>query len=511
MYKLVSAEEAISLIKDYDIVAVNGQTRMGVPEKFYQKLVESFEKTGRPKNIRPLSSSSFPAMKVMAGHQGLLREVVLAHWHQLMSDFSEDIGNNYFDAYALPQGYLAINYSEAARRVPGFLSRVGLHTSVDPRYGCIGINSTAKKQFATPVTVDGKEYLFYKTIIPNVCVIRGTTADKLGNITMEHEGLITDAMEMAIATHNNGGIVIVQVERTSSTPADPHEVVVPGCLVDYVYIDSEQVMMDDSRYNPLYSGEKHLEGEDLKTHLQDVYRKAIARRSPSDISIAKRAALELGSCDIVNLGIGIPSIIPFVAEKMGRSNEYVTYTIECGALGGIPTGYSFGANVNVEAIIPQDAMFRLYEGKGLDLTGVGALEIDRHGNVNVLRKGKLIVGMGGFNYVTTGAKKLLVMSRFMVGSEINNQDGKLVYTDGKISKFCEEIEHIDFAVDIAIEENQEVLYITERCVFKLSREGLMLIEVAPGLDVEKDVVAKLPFRPLVSPSLKEMPWECFCE
>lgn len=509
MYKLIDAEKAISLIKDNDIVAVNGQNRMGVPELFYQKLVESFEKSGKPKNIRHLSSSSFPAMKVMAGHKGLLREVMLAHWHQLMKDFAEDFENNVFDGYALPQGYLAINYSEAARRVPGFLSRIGLHTSVDPRYGCIGINETAKKTFATPVTVEGKEYLFYQTIIPNVCVIRGTTADPLGNITMEHEGLITDAMEMAIATHNNNGIVIIQVERVSDKPADPHAVVVPGCLVDYVYIDSDQMMMDEAKYNPLYSGETNLEGEELKEHLQSVYQKAVAKRSPSDIYIARRAALELGPCSIVNLGIGIPSIIPFVAEEMGRSNKYVTYTIECGALGGIPTGYSFGANVNVEAIIPQDAMFRLYEGRGLDLTGVGALEIDKQGNVNVLRKDKLIVGMGGFNYVTAGAKKLMVMSRFMLGSTVEMQDGKLVYTDGRACKFCDKIDHIDFAADMALETEQEVLYITERCVFKLTNNGLMLIEVAPGLDPEKDIIDKMPFRPLISPELKEMPWSCF--
>ena len=509
MYKLITAEEAVNLIHDGDVVAVNGQARQGVPEKFYNTLVETFKKTGHPRDIRHLSSSSFPAMRVMAGQKGLLKEVMLAHWHQLVKDFAEDFENNYFDAYALPQGYLAMNYGEAARRVPGFLSRVGLHTSVDPRYGGIGINTTATKQFATPVEVGGKEYLFYQTIIPDICFIRGTTVDKSGNITMEHEGLITDALDMAIATHNNHGIVVVQVERTSDKPADPHAVKVPGCLVDYVYLDPDQVMMDDAVYNPIYSGEKYLEGAELKEHLKEMYRKTTECRTAAEIFIARRAALELGEHDIVNLGVGMPSVIPYVAEAMGRSNADVTYTIECGAVGGIPTGYSFGANVNISSILPQSELFKLYEGKGLDLTGVGALEIDKRGNVNVLRKGKLFVGMGGFNYVTTGAKKLLVMTRFMLGSSIEKQDGKLVYQDGKAPKFCEEIEHIDFNADIALEDGQEVLYITERCVFRLTKDGIMLTEVAPGLDPEKDVLAKMPFRPLVSPELKEMPWACF--
>lgn len=509
MFRIITAKEAVQLIHDEDIVAVNGQNRMGVPELFYKTLVETFMESGHPQNIHHLSSSSFPSMRVMAGQKGLLKEVMLAHWHQLVRDFAEDFESNLFDAYALPQGYLAMNYGEAARRVPGFLSRVGLHTSVDPRYGGIGINSTAKRQFATVMVVDGKEYLFYQTIIPNICFIRGTTVDPSGNITMEHEGLVTDALDMAIATHNNHGTVVIQVERKSDKPADPHAVQVPGCLVDYVYLDPDQMMMDDAQYNPIYSGEKHLEGDELKLHLQELYQLTTEKRVPAELYIAKRAALELGEHDIVNLGVGMPAIIPYVAEEMGRSNADVTYTIECGAVGGIPTGYSFGANTNVSAILPQSELFKLYEGRGLDLTGVGALEIDKRGNVNVLRKGKLFVGMGGFNYVTTGAKKLLVMTRFMLGSTIENHDGKLVYTDGKANKFCEEIEHIDFNVDLALEEEQQVLYITERCVFMMTKNGLMLTEIAPGLDPEKDVIAKMPFRPLVSDELKEMPWACF--
>ena len=510
MYKLITAEEAVGLLKDGQTLAINGQVRMSVPEKFIHTLATHYEKTGSPKNLQWLSSTSFPVAKVLAGHKGLFREMVLAHWDSLMASYSEEIFNNEFECYSVPQGYVAINYDAAASKVPGFLSRIGLHTSMDPRYGCCGINEISKKTFATPTEVDGKEYLFYRTIFPDVCVLRGTTADAEGNITIEREGILTDTLKMAMAAHNNGGIVIVQVERIAPDEhANPHAVKVPGCLVDYIYVDPEQVMMDDYDYNPIFSGEKRLEGEELDGYLDELYGITTAKRKPADIYIARRAALEVGENYIVNLGVGLPSLIPFLSKEMGTFDPSVTFTIECGSMGGIPTGCYFGCNVNVSAIIPQGDLFRLYEGKGLDMTGVGALEIDKKGNVNVLRKGDRFIGLGGFNYVTYGAKKLLILSRFMLGSAMENQDGMLVCKDGHTDKFCEEVEHISFAADIALEEGQEVLYITERCVFKLTEAGLTLVEVAPGLDVEKDVIAKMPFRPAVSPDLKEMPRECF--
>ena len=510
MYKLITVEEAVGLLKDGQTLAFNGQVRMSVPEKFMRALVEQYEKAGTPKNLKWLSTTSYPILKIAAGHKGLFKEMTLAHWDQLMAAFGEEINNNDVEAYAPPQGYLAINYDHAASRVPGFLSRMGLHTSLDPRYGCCGLNEISKKHFTTPVEIDGKEYLFYKTLFPDVCVLRGTTADAEGNITIEREAIVTDPIKMAMAAHNNGGIVIVQVERIAPDEhANPHAVKVPGCLVDYIYVDPDQVMMDDYDYNPVFSGEKRLEGEEYEEYLNELFDKTTAKRKPADIFIARRAAQEVGKNYIINLGVGLPSIIPFMAKEMGIADPSVTYTIECGAVGGFPTGCYFGCNVNVSSIIPQADLFRLYEGKGLDMTGVGALEIDKKGNVNVLRKGNKFIGLGGFNHVTGGAKKLIVMSRFMLGSTMENQNGKLVYEDGRASKFCEEVEHISLAADVSLEDGQEVLYITERCVFKLTEEGLTLIEVAPGLDPEKDVIAKMPFRPAVSPELKEMPWECF--
>lgn len=509
MYRLITAEDAVGLIKDGDVVAFNGQVRMAVPEKFYQTLVEQFEKTGSPKNLRYLATSSFPITNILAKHKGLFTEITIAHWEQLRANFSEAINNNEIEAYSLPQGYLALNYDAVARKVPGFLSRIGLHTSQDPRYGGCGLNEISKKTFASPVEIDGKEYLFYKTIVPNVCVIRGTTADVEGNITMEREGIITDPLKMAMAAHNNGGIVIAQVERLSDCHANPHAVKVPGCLVDYIYLDPDQVMMDDYAYNPIFSGENRLEGEELETYLDKLYHKATAKRKEADIFIARRAAMEIKDNNIINLGIGMPSIIPFFARKMTNPATNVTYTIECGAVGGIPSGCYFGCNVNVSSILPQADLFRLYEGKGLDLTAVGALEVDKYGNINVLRTGTTFFGVGGFNHVTAGAKKLVVLSRFMLGSSMQNCDGKLVIEDGWKCKFSEKVEHISFAADIALEDGQEVLYITERCVFRLTENGLMLVEIAPGIDIEKDIISRLPFRPLVSPDLKEMPRECF--
>ena len=298
---------------------------------------------------------------------------------------------------------------------------------MDPRVGSSGFNKVSDRRFADLMTVDGKEYLFYRTIIPNISVLRGTTADVEGNITMEKEAGIQDPLSMALAAHNNGGIVIVQVERFSNEKANPHAVKIPGCLVDYIYQDEKQIMMDDAVYNPIYSGERRLKGQKLDEMMDKLYQINVSSRSPAELFIARRAALEIQDGYIINLGIGMPMLMAFEAFRMGRVTPDVTFTVECGNLGGFPTGYSFGTSVNVSALIPQAQMFRLYEGKGLNLTGVGALEIDPRGNINVIRKGDRIFGVGGFNHVTFGCKKLLVLTRFMLGSTMTNENGKAGY------------------------------------------------------------------------------------
>lgn len=507
----MTAEEAALLVKDGDRICFNGQVRVAVAEKFYQALGDRFGATGHPKGLRYLASSSFDAFNKWAPyqHDGLISEIVVAHYAGIKS-FHPAILAEEVAAYALPQGVLAQNYTAGSAGHPGFLSKVGLKTIHDPRdkKGC-GFNKRSDKTFAEVMTIDGEEYLFWKTILPDVCILRGTTCDPRGNITMEHEAGHMDTLSIAAATKNNGGTVIVQVERFSDKPANPHDVKIPGCLVDAVYEDPDQVMTDEYANEPFLSGERPLSQADFSAKTKELHQRILSTRKPIDQYIARRAAMEMKTGTIVNLGVGIPMLIACEAMAMGYMDETNTITLECGVGGGMPLGYTFAAVVNPDFFIEQADMFRLYEGHGIAATGVGALEIDKKGNINCFRKGNSLVGVGGFNHVTYGPSTVLVCSSFMVGSNLRVENGKLIPEDGKLNKFCDEVEYINLSAERALEDKQNVLYITERCVFRLCEEGLELIEVAPGLDPEKDVLAKLPFRPKVSPNLKEMPVECF--
>lgn len=511
MFRKMTADEAARLVKDDVCICFNGQVRIAVAERFYKAIADRFARTGHPRGLRYIATSSYDGFNAFAPyqHDGLLAEITVAHYGAIAA-FSPAINNNEIEAYSLPQGVLALNLDAAAARQPGYLSKIGLGTVADPRYGSCGLNACSTKTFAKPVEVDGEEYLLYRSIIPDICVLRGTTCDPHGNITMEKEAGIMDPLTPAIATHNNGGTVIVQVERFSDTFADPHDVRIPGFLVDVVYEDPDQVMMDRFDYNPVFSGKKRIDEDMLPELVDELLCENSKKRKAADLVIARRAALEVEQdYRIMNLGIGIPMLLAYEAIKMGRLTEQTAITLECGVGGGIPVGYNFGIVVNPDIFMTQADMFRLYEGGGLDMSAVGALEIDRAGNVNVLKKGDRLIGVGGFHHVTEGAKKALVCSRFMVGSDIEMTDGGLKVKDGKFRKFCDRVEHICLNAERFCSAGRKVLYITERCVFQLTPEGLELIEIAPGLDLERDVMDGLPFRPLVSPNLKEMPAECF--
>lgn len=499
------------LVKDGDRLCFNGQVRIATAERFYKAIGDRFAATGSPKGIRYMATSSYDAFNTWAPyqHDGLLAEIIVAHWGAIKS-FRPAISGEELAAYSLPQGVLALNYNAAAAKLPGFISKVGLKTIYDPRNkkGC-GLNRRSDKRFADLMMIDGEEYLFYRTLVPDVCVLRGTTCDPNGNITMEKEAGLMDTLSVAMATHNNGGTVIVQVERFSDKHANPHDVKIPGFLVDVVYDDPDQVMTDEYQYNPVFAGAERIAPEDMPAMIDEIYKKNLASRKPIDRFIARRAAMEMEKGTVINLGVGIPMILSFEALKMGYMDETNTITLECGLAGGVPMGYTFGVGVNPDMFFEQADMFRFYEGHGIAATCVGALEIDKKGNVNVIRKGTNYVGVGGFNHVTYGPHTVLVCSSFMVGSKISYENGKPIVEDGKISKFCEEVEYVTLAAERAVEDKQRVLYITERCVFQLTPEGIELIEIAPGLDLEEHILSKLPFKPKISENLKEMPRECF--
>ena len=513
MFKRMTAKEAAMLVKDGDCITMTGQVRCAVPELFYRVLAERFAETGTPKNLRYLAATTYVAFNEFAPHQhaGLLSEIIVSHYMGMRS-FTPAITNNEVAAYVLPQGILSLNYDAAATKQPGFFSKVGLKTFLDPRVGRGGLNEISTKTFCKPCVVNGEEYLFYQTLYPDVCVVRGTTCDPHGNITMEKEAGVFDALSMAIATHNNGGIVIAQVERFSDKYANPHDVEVPGFLVDVVYEDPDQLMLDNCTYNPLYSGETRVPDEDLPQFVDELLADYASKRKPADLVIAKRAALEVTpECKILNLGFGIPMMMGMTAYQSGRLTEDMAITLECGVGGGMPYGQIFALVNNPDIFMSQSSMFRLYDGGAIDLTGVGALEIDKDGNVNCVRKDDNLIGIGGFNHTTSGAKTILVCSRFMVGSDVTVTNGLLIFKDGFANKFCEKVDYINLNAEVMRAENKRILYVTERCVFRMGDEGLELIEIAPGLDLERDVLAKLPFVPKISENLKEMPMNCFIE
>ena len=511
MFKRMTAKEAAMLVKDGDCITVTGQVRAAVPELFYHALADRFAETGSPKNLRYLAATTYEAFNAFAPHQhdGFISEVIVSHYMGMRS-FTPSIVNNEVAAYVLPQGILSLNYDAAATKQPGFFSKVGLKTFLDPRVGSCGFNEISTKKFCEPCVVDGEEYLFYRTLYSDVCVLRGTTCDPHGNITMEKEAGVFDALSMATATHNNGGIVIAQVERFSDEYANPHDVEVPGFLVDVVYEDPDQMMLDNCVYNPLYSGETRVSDEEFPRFVDALLDDYASKRKHADVVVAKRAALEVTpECRILNLGFGIPMMVGMTAYQSGRLTEDMAITLECGVGGGMPYGQIFALVNNPDIFMPQSSMFRLYDGGAIDLTGVGALEIDKNGDVNCVRKDDNLIGIGGFNHVTSGAKTILVCSRFMVGSDVSEVDGKLVFKDGFANKFCEKVDYINLNAEVMREEGKRVLYVTERAVFQLGESGLELIEIAPDLDLEQDVIAKLPFVPKVSENLKVMPRECF--
>jgi propionate CoA-transferase len=506
------------MVRDGDILAFNAMGWLGNPEIFHKALERRFLETGEPRGITLYCSCGFggrelPELANRLAHKGLVSRLIVGHFDS-MRGFFPAINANEVAAYNLPQGFLSHNLHEAARHSPGFFTTIGLNTSVDPRLEGPGLNSASREEFVRFVEVDGKEQLFVKTIYPSVCVIRATTADVKGNITFEKEALHLDALSLAQAVKNNGGRVIVQVERISDSHANPQAVRIPGQFVDAVYRNPAQMQTGSESYNALYSGEYHAPWLQVSEYMKQLLTKGTemsVKRLDADRVIARRASMEIRRDDVVNLGIGIPTSIGLELDDMKLlTPEEMTFSVELGMMGGIPAGeIAFGAVINADAIYDQNSQFEYYEGGGLDVSFVGALEFDRLGNINVLRIGDKIFGLGGFNYVTQTPKRLVVCSKFMLGSGCARQDGEWRLKDGKQTKLVEKVEHVSFNGARAFKAGQMVTFVTERAVFELGANGLVLTEIAPFADAQKDVLAHLGFSIEVSKELRVMPAACF--
>lgn len=507
--KVVSFEDAARLIPDGAVVSISSSSGLNTPDRMVAAIGARFDAEGHPRGLTTLHPIGTGDMYGIRGidhiaRKGLLKRVLAGSypsgpssmaspeiWKMIMADEVE--------AYNVPSGILFDMHREVAQRRAGVMTRVGLHTFVDPRLEGCRMNAAAREAIVRLVEVDGVEYLHFPNIAPDVAIIRGTTSDEIGNVSMEHEGAYLGVLDLALAARNSGGIVIAQVERLTARGSIPMQrAYVPSTLVDYVVVDPAQMQATETRYDPAISGE-------VKRPLADFPPIAFG----PDKVIARRAAMELAQGDAVNLGFGISALVPRILVEEGDAQE-VTWAIEQGAVGGVPLdGFPFGCAANAEALMSSPYQFIYFHGGGPDLCMLSFLEVDAEGNVNVSRlasRPHLTAGAGGFVDITSHARRIVFSGYFRAaGLELDLAGGRVaIRKDGKFAKFVPRVEHVTFSGRRAREQRQEVTYVTERCVMRLLDGGLTVTEIAPGVDLQRDVLeqAAIPLR--VAPDVATM-------
>jgi len=472
--KVVSVEDAMAVIKDEDTICVSGFVGIGTPEALIKGLQERHAKAQSPKDLSLLFAAAPGDGKDRGLNRldapGLVKRAIGGHW-SLVPKLGKLAVENKIQAYNLPLGCISQLYRDIAAQKPGMFSKVGLNTFVDPRQIGGAINASSTEKLVELKELDGNEWLFYRSIPIDVAFVRGTTADKSGNITMEREALTLDMLAIAQAAKNSGGLVIAQVERLAAVGSmNPREVVIPGNLVDCVVLaDAEDHLQTyDTPYEHAFSGR-------LKGIVDEISPMRFSDRK----IIARRAAMELPINGVVNLGIGMPEGVGSVANEE-EIIDHITLTTEAGVLGGVPqSGLDFGAAINANSIIQTNQMFDFYDGGGLDLAVLGMAEVDQHGNVNVSRFKDRFAGAGGFINISQNANKLVFVGTFTArGLRVECEDKELKITqEGSMGKFIKDVEQITFNGKYAAQLGQQVLYVTERCVFRLTKDGLELAEV----------------------------------
>ncbi len=508
--KIATARQAADRIADGAVVTVSSSSGLGCPDLVLKAIGARFEAEGHPRGIttlHPIAAGDMYGIKGVdhIARDGLLARIVAGSYPSgasslPMPEIWRMLTENRVAAYNVPSGILFDMHRDAAARRPGVLTRVGLDTFVDPQLqGCAMNDAAAAAPIVRRQELNGETWLHFPNIVPQVAIIRATTADERGNLTYEHEGAYLGGLDQAICVRNHGGLVIAQVKRvTAAGSLRPHDVRVPGHLVDMIVIDPDQRQTTETDHDPAISGEI-MRPWDSFTLAEHGIEKVVARR----------AAMELRSGMTANLGFGISALVPRVLLEAGHP-EAVTWAIEQGATGGMPlTGFAFGCASNADAYMPSPQQFTYFQGGGFDLSFLSFLEIDVAGNVNVSKLGKkpyLTAGCGGFVDITAHARKIVFSGLFEAAAGLELTDTALRVTQpGKFTKMVDAVEHVTFSGKRARETGQEVLYVTERCVIRLTDEGLVATEIMPGIEPERDIAAASQGRVRVAENAAAMP------
>lgn len=500
MVRFLTGPEAADLVPDGATVALLGNGG-GVlePKTLYGSIEARFLATGRPNGLTlyhcaGIGDKGAEGLNRFA-HEGMTTRVVGGHWG--WSPRMQQLAiEGRIEAYNLPQGVIASQYRELAAKRPGLITKTGLGTFVDPRVDGGKLNGRSTEDLVEVIELGGEEWLHYLPKPVDVGLIRATTADERGNLSYEEEATYLEALAIAQAVHNNGGVVIAQVKyRAEGGSLHPQLVRIPGYLVDVVVVEPEQWQTSQGPYDPSLSGA-------ARKPLAAVKAMPLGQRKV----IARRAARFVEPGSVINLGFGMPDGVAAVAAEEGWLPT-LTMTIEQGISGGMPAGGDiFGVAYNAEVFLDAPAQFDFYSGHGLDLTCLGLAQADQHGNVNVSKFGTTIAGSGGFIDISQSARTCVFCGTFTAGGLVTEvADGALrIVTEGRARKFVPQVEHITFSGDYARQSGQLVWYVTERAVFRLGESGLVLVEVAPGVDLERDVLALMDFTPEVAADLRLM-------
>lgn len=514
--KIIRSEEVSRLIKDGDTIMYTGITLGGFAEEALVEMEKSFLETGHPRDLtmywQSATGNRGDRGLAHAAHEGFLKRGVGGHLNGCGPAMTEFGRENKGEIFNLPQGVMSVMCRHIAAHTPGVITKIGLKSMMDPRIdgGCMNEKAKAAEPLVELINIHDEEWLLYKLPKLDVTLIRGTVSDTKGNISCYKEGYKLGQYSAAAAAKACGGIVICQVENiVEAGNIKPRDVIVPGILVDYVFVSKPEYHWQTSLtyYNPVYSGE-------IRVPLDSIPVEKLSARKV----IARRAAMELTKGAIVNLGVGIPEAVSSVAAEEG-CGDYITLTTEAGGIGGVPaSSHDFGCCWNAEATIEMADEFDMYDGGALDLGVLGVLQVGANGDVNVSKRNGETLGVGGFLNVAGGASKVVFAATFTgglhkgEGPKFEIGDGHIkVVKEGNSKKFVNSIEQISFNGEASLDQGKTILYVTERCVFELTKDGLMLTEIAPGIDLQRDILDQMEFMPQISENVKMMPEGIFNE